>query len=158
MSTPADMDEETKASSRRSQPRRKARTASRRYMDYEEEEEMASPTDEEIEQWADRERKRRETWLAGPTEAEKDAWAHRERWRRMAYPAYDPQQERLEREQIAQRAQRHAQLAMEGALAAMWNWPWRMWADLIIAGRDAEEGFNFPTRRRRIPFDDEENY
>jgi hypothetical protein len=37
------------------------------------------PSDEEVDAWASRERRRREEWLKGPTEEEKSEWARRER-------------------------------------------------------------------------------
>jgi hypothetical protein len=33
------------------------------------------PTDEDVDDWAERERRRREAWLKGPTDEEKRAWA-----------------------------------------------------------------------------------
>ena len=42
------------------------------------------PTEAEVEEWATRERLRREAWLKGPTPEEKQEWAHQERERRLA--------------------------------------------------------------------------
>ena len=44
----------------------------------------AEPTDQEVEEWAEREKKRREAWLAGPSEAEKREWRRRQRGRQRA--------------------------------------------------------------------------
>ena len=42
----------------------------------------AEPTEAELEEWAERERKRRAAWLAGPTPEERAAYAAAERDRR----------------------------------------------------------------------------
>ena len=39
------------------------------------------PTQEEIDAWAERERRRRAAWLAGPSEEDRRAWARHYRWR-----------------------------------------------------------------------------
>ncbi|HYB31633.1 MAG TPA: hypothetical protein VEF89_33930, partial [Solirubrobacteraceae bacterium] len=42
----------------------------------------AEPREQEVEEWAEREKKRREAWVAGPSEAEKSEWMRRRRERR----------------------------------------------------------------------------
>ena len=44
----------------------------------------AEPTQAEIDEWAARERQRREAWLNGPTDEEREAYALRLRQRRLA--------------------------------------------------------------------------
>src|SRR4051794_25930386 len=47
------------------------------YVEYEDE--WLEPTDDEVDEWAARERRRREAWLSGPTEQEKLDWAQTRR-------------------------------------------------------------------------------
>src|SRR3989442_9255913 len=49
---------------------------------------LQATTDEEVSEWADRERRRRQAWAAGPTEEEKLAWAQHERQLRTFDPEY----------------------------------------------------------------------
>ena len=45
---------------------------------------MLETTEAELDDWAERERKRRQEWLNGPTADERAEWARRERMRRLA--------------------------------------------------------------------------
>jgi hypothetical protein len=121
---------------------------------------FAGPTDEEVEAWAERERRRRAAWVEGPSDEEKELWAERRRHRRAGYqrsggprgdfddgPGFDP---------FVQRYYRDMQLAAEGMVNWMSNWPFRLFASLVRAGQDWEEASFRPRRRRRIaPFDDD---
>ncbi len=115
----------------------------------------AEPTQAEIEEWAARERARREAWLRGPTEEERAAYARRLRHRRLA-EAFDEGEHRLdEGVRMGLRAGRETQLAAEGAMTLFYRWSRRRFADLVRAGREWEEETALPSRRRRVPFDDE---
>jgi hypothetical protein len=117
------------------------------------------PTREEVEAWAEQERKRRAAWMAGPTEREKSAWARYERRRRIAREAYDPDDpyaDDWETVRMAQRLRRDAELASEGALYCLFDGPFWLWARLLRAGLDWEERGYRPSRRRRISFSDDD--
>jgi hypothetical protein len=116
------------------------------------------PTQAEIEEWAARERKRREAWLSGPTEAEKALWAEREYERRSGQAG--GRRQRLTRGDPSRRMQRYArelQLATEGALSLLFNLSISEAFDrLVQAGREWEEEFtSAPPRRRRVPLEPE---
>jgi hypothetical protein len=120
----------------------------------------AEPSASEVEEWASRERKRRETWLAGPTESEKAAWAQREADRRLhrgpgarRLPAVDLG----EPVWMMQRYMREMQLATEGAVSLLFKMSLSDAFDALVrAGRDWEEEFTAtPPRRRRVAMDDD---
>jgi hypothetical protein len=53
------------------------------------------------------------------------------------------------------RSARETQLAAEGAIALLYRFSRRTFAELVKAGREWEEETALPTRRRRVPLDDE---
>jgi hypothetical protein len=125
------------------------------------------PTQEEVEAWAERVRKRRQAWVDGPTEEERHEWLRRERMRRLArlgigaeagpgngvsagYEPYD------DRRHIQKRYVREVRLAAEGLGVLMATLPFRALAELVAAGREFEEETLHPARRRWVPFYDEE--
>ena len=113
------------------------------------------PTQAEMEEWAARERSRREAWLNGPTPEERERWARQERARRLAAlaqaaPTEAQQAQARERE----RSMREAQLAAEGALALFWKWSRRGLDLLVDAGREWERSPAQPGRRR-VPLDED---
>ena len=123
----------------------------------------AEPTDQEVEEWAAREKKRREAWLAGPTEADKREWSRHQRHLgelRELYGASDEPDSEL---QLERRLRRDADLARAGAfdLLVNWpdrlgvkNWPHRLGAKLIRSGLDAQyDYYTEPAFRRRVPPD-----
>ena len=113
------------------------------------------PTDEEVEEWAERERRRRRAWLEGPSEEERREWAHRTRLRRERCDRYDaPGHYSWEENPDVERFRRDAQLASQGAMRILWEWPFWTWARLVRAGRDYEERFYTPVRTRRITYYD----
>jgi hypothetical protein len=116
----------------------------------------AEPTDQEVEEWAEREKKRREAWLDGPTEAEKREWSLRQRHLRELrelYGASDEPDAELER-QLERRLRRDAYLARSGALDLLAHWPHRLGAKLIRGGLDAQyDYYTEPAFRRRVPPD-----
>jgi hypothetical protein len=117
---------------------------------------MLDPTDAEIDAWAEQERRRREAWLSGPTAEERAAYARRERERRIAELLEEREATVEERERARIRRRREAQLVAEGAMSLLWRWSRRSLAELVRAGREWEEEFvQPPRRRRRVPFDDE---
>ena len=113
------------------------------------------PTQAEIDAWVVAERARREAWLKGPTEEERDAYASRLRQRRVA-EAFDAGESRIDagmRQGL--HYGREGQLAVEGAMAILYRWSRRTLTELVKAGRDWESETTLPSRRRRVPFDDD---
>jgi hypothetical protein len=125
------------------------------------------PTEAEVEAWAERVRLRRQSWVDGPTDEERHEWQRRERARRLARlefesesglgnggpPRLDPDEERR---RLQRRYVRDARLATQGLGVYMATWPFRMLAELVNAGREWEDEYLRPTRRRWIPFYDED--
>jgi hypothetical protein len=115
--------------------------------------EAGQPSTSEIDEWAERERKRRESWLSGPTESEKALWAERERERRVI-------ESRAQRFRLSlgdptrtmQQRARELQLATEGAVNLLFHLSISDAFDkLMQAGREWEDEFNSePPRRRRV--------
>src|SRR5215510_1181602 len=94
---------------------------------------LVEPSESEVDEWAARERRRREAWLNGPTQEERAAWARLERTRRR--DVLD-QQEAAEAARLKGRYRREAQLAAEGAVSLFWQWSRRGLDYLVRAGRD----------------------
>jgi len=118
---------------------------------------LVNPSEAEVDEWAERERKRRESWLSGPTQEERAAWARRERARRLAELRIELRSESTERPGRRRRYPREAQLAAEGAASLLWRWSLNGLAILVRAGREWEEDFAQSGRRRRVPVDDDES-
>ena len=125
------------------------------------------PVDAEVDAWAERVRLRRQAWLNGPSEEEKFEWSRRERARRLTRLAYDvvagPDLDAPaapdpfdERRRLQQRYVRELRQAAEGIGIKMATIPFRMMADLVVTGREWEEESLRPTRRRWIPFADDD--
>ena len=125
------------------------------------------PSEAEIDAWAERERTRREAWLGGPTVEERAAWATRERERRLAGLKAEQRAEAMPLGRRGAYLVREAQLAAEGALSllskevtaegmmgAFQKWSGRGLAALVRAGREWEDAFAQPSRRRPVPPDD----
>jgi len=113
------------------------------------------PTPAEIDAWVERERQRRQAWLAGPSDEERDAYADRLRRRNLA-DRFGEGEERLnESLRVGVRYSREAQLAAEGAVALLYRFTRRTFAELVEAGRQWEEETSLPPRRRRVSIDDE---
>jgi len=116
------------------------------------------PTEAEIEEWAARERQRRQTWLNGPTDEQKQTWARRERDRRQTErQVLAARGTNREASRLLQRSVREMQLAAEGAVSLLFNLSAREAIDqLIQAGRDWEDEFTSqPARPRRVPLEAE---
>ena len=110
----------------------------------------------EIDEWAARERKRREEWLNGPTEEERAAYARRVRDRRIS-AAFDEGEARIaDTMRMGVRYGRETQLAAEGAATLFYRWSRRTFAELVRAGREWEEETALPNVRRRVSLDDED--
>jgi hypothetical protein len=118
---------------------------------------MLEPTDAELDEWAQRERNRRQAWLNGPTDDERAAWARQERMRRLSELS-DPDREAMFSEWTRQmvRYPREMQLAAEGMFSLFYQWSRRQMADFIQAGRDWEDQVGRTGRRRRVRLDDDE--
>jgi hypothetical protein len=115
---------------------------------------VAGPTEAEIEEWAERERKRRQEWLSGPTPAEREAYAQAQRERGQA----DGSGAAARAAELARQGGRHmreSQLAAEGAVLMMTRWSRRAFAELMQAGREWEEEAIKPDAKRRIRLDDD---
>jgi ferric-dicitrate binding protein FerR (iron transport regulator) len=116
----------------------------------------AEPTDQEVEEWAEREKKRREAWLAGPSEAEKREWSRRQRdlsELRELHGASDEPHSELERD-LERRLRRDVHLARAGILGLFLNLPYSAGAKLIRSGVDAQyDYYTEPASRRRMPPD-----
>ena len=113
-------------------------------------------TQAEIDEWAARERKRREEWLNGPTEEERAAYARRVRDRRIS-AAFDEGEARIaDTMRMGVRYGRETQLAAEGAATLFYRWSRRTFAELVRAGREWEEETTLPNVRRRVSLDDED--
>jgi len=116
---------------------------------------VPEPTQAEIDEWASREKRRREAWLNGPSAEERQAYAQRLRQRRLA-EAFDESEHRIEESlRLGLHYGRDAQLAAEGAMTLVYRWSRRTMSELIRAGREWEEETSLPMRRRRVPLDDE---
>ena len=113
------------------------------------------PTQAEIDAWAAEERARREAWLKGPTAEERAAYAKRLRHRRLADTFDEGEQMIDEWGRRGLRLGREGQLAAEGAVALLYKFSRRTFAELVKAGREWEEDTALPSRRRRVPLDDE---
>lgn len=115
---------------------------------------LLDPTEAEVDAWAEAERKRREEWLKGPTADERAAYVRRERERRLA-ELIEEREVSARRAAFARRYGRETQLAAEGAVSLLWKWSRRNFEEMVRAGREFEDEFGQPSRRRRVPFDDE---
>ena len=115
----------------------------------------SEPTQAEIDAWAAEERARREAWLKGPTAEERAAYAKRLRHRRLADTFDEGEQMIDEWGRRGLRLGREGQLAAEGAVALLYRFSRRTFAELVKAGREWEEETALPSRRRRVPLDDE---
>jgi hypothetical protein len=125
------------------------------------------PTEAEVETWAEQVRQRRKAWLDGPTEEEKLEWFRRERARRMVRREVDAEDSqgpngqtrydaRTERRRLERHYVRELRLATEGLAVLAVTLPFRVMADLVTAGQEWEEHSFQPTRRRWIPFYDDD--
>jgi len=79
------------------------------------------PTAAEIEQWADRERARRQAWVRGPTPEERATWRRQERRRRQGRPEDLGAGAAADGGLRPQPPLREAQLAAEGAVSLIWG-------------------------------------
>jgi len=116
------------------------------------------PSSVEVEEWATRERARRQAWLSGPTDIEKAQWAEREHDRRS--PHQDSPLRRAagaNPSRLVQRYMREVQLATEGAVSLLLNVSISDAFDkLVQAGREWEDEFaTVPPRRRRVAMEPE---
>lgn len=110
-------------------------------------------TDEDVEQWAEREHKRRQAWAAGPTEAEMDnlAASPTAPWR--SYTSQPGAGARFA--DAVDRLRSETYLAAEAMWGLLAEDPYRFWASFMDAGRSWDAGYTRPTRRRRIPLYDD---
>jgi hypothetical protein len=113
------------------------------------------PTQAEIDEWARRERERRQEWLQGPTVEEREAYASRLRQRRLSETFEEGEARVAESLRLGVHYTRETQLAAEGALALLYRFSRRTFAELVQAGREWEEETSLPPRRRRVSIDDE---
>lgn len=116
---------------------------------------VPEPTQAEIDEWAARERQRREAWLKGPSAEEREAYAQRLRQRRLADTFDEGEAMLADSVRRGMRLGREGQLAAEGAVALLYRYSRRTLAELVRAGREWEEETSLPMRRRRVSMDDE---
>jgi len=112
------------------------------------------PTQAEIDAWVAKERERRQAWLNGPTPEEREAYALRLRQRRLADTFDEGEAMLTDSVKRGMRLGREGQLAAEGAVALMYRYSRRTFAELVRAGREWEEETSLPRRRRRVSMDD----
>ena len=116
------------------------------------------PSSVEVEEWATRERARRQAWLNGPSDVEKAQWAQREHDRR-SMPLDSPLRRAAgtNPSRLMQRYMREFQLATEGAVSLLLNLSVSDAFDkLVQAGREWEDEFaSVPPRRRRVALEPE---
>lgn len=120
----------------------------------------SGPTDEEVEEWAARERERRRAWAEGPTDAEKRAWARSRRGRggrgRSARRGKHPLEDALygpPSEETMRRIWREGELATKGLFSWLTGAPYSYWDDLVESGLEEEaeyEASGRPPRRIRL--------
>jgi len=113
------------------------------------------PTQAEIDAWVAKERERRQAWLNGPTAEEREAYAQRLHQRRLADTFDEGEAMLADQVRRGMRLGREGQLAAEGALALIYRYSRRTYAELVRAGREWEEETSLPRRRRRVSMDDE---
>jgi hypothetical protein len=113
------------------------------------------PTQAEIDAWVAKERERRQAWLNGPTPEEREAYAMHLRQRRLADTFDEGEAMLTDSVKRGMRLGREGQLAAEGAVALMYRYSRRTFAELVRAGREWEEETSLPRRRRRVSMDDE---
>ncbi len=122
-----------------------------------EELDLLEPSEAEIEEWAARERKRREQWLSGPTAEEKAIWAWREHERRLTErESFRDTPSFRSASRLVQRSVREVQLAAEGGASLLFNRSLSDTTDqLVRAGREWEaEVTGQPPGRRPISPDE----
>jgi len=112
------------------------------------------PTQAEIDAWVAKERERRRAWLNGPTPEEREAYALRLRQRRLADTFDEGEAMLTDSVRRGMRLGREGQLAAEGAVALLYRFSRRTYAELVRAGREWEEETSLPRRRRRVSMDD----
>jgi len=113
------------------------------------------PSQAEIDAWAAREKARRAAWVQGPNDEEREAYARHLRQRRLA-EAFDEGEFRLQESmRLGLHYGRETQLAAEGAMAVLYRWSRRTFAELVKAGREWEEDTALPRARRRVSMDDD---
>jgi hypothetical protein len=113
------------------------------------------PTQAEIDAWVAKERERRQAWLNGPSAEEREAYASRLRQRRLADTFDEGEAMLTDSVRRGMRLGREGQLAAEGAVALLYRYSRRTFAELVRAGREWEEETSLPIRRRRVSMDDE---
>jgi hypothetical protein len=113
------------------------------------------PTQAEIDAWVAKERERRQAWLNGPSPEEREAYAQRLRQRRLADTFDEGEAMLTDSVKRGMRLGREGQLAAEGAVALLYRYSRRTFAERVRAGREWEEETSLPRRRRRVSMDDE---
>ena len=116
----------------------------------------AEPTQAEIDDWAAREKARRQAWLDGPTDEERREYASRLKHRRLS-ETFDGGEHMLD-ESVRRgiHVGREGQLAAEGAVSLLYTWSRKQvlrpgQGRARVGGRDgaAEPARPRPVRRRR---------
>jgi hypothetical protein len=118
---------------------------------------MLEPTEAELEDWAARERRRRQEWVNGPSSEERAEWARRERMRRLSELS-DEDRDAVMAEWARQMARypREMQLALEGMFSLFYRWSRRQMNEFVRAGRDWEDQVVQTGRRARVRLRDDD--
>jgi len=109
----------------------------------------------EVEQWADREKKRRKAWLDGPSEEEKQEWLER-RSRRKEHDSSSEDEDIEEGRRIAARWERDIGWAVTGLASRLMDSRYALLGNLVREGREAEDHYLASRRRRRRVFSDDD--
>jgi hypothetical protein len=109
----------------------------------------------EVERWADREKKRRKAWLDGPSEEEKREWIERHS-RRKAYDRPSEDEDIEEGRRIAARWERDIGWAVMGFASRLMDSRYAILGNLVREGREAEDEYLASRRRRRRVFWDDD--
>jgi hypothetical protein len=114
------------------------------------------PTTNEISDWIAQEKARRKEWAEGPTEAEVDEYFRRTKWQRASRAASDPESDPLYSEfSTSDPWLRESDLAVKGAVAWLWSYPFRLWSSMVRTGYAFERSqYRAASRPNRIPYRD----
>ena len=113
------------------------------------------PTQAEIDAWAARGRARREAWLKGPTRGGARRVREAPPHRRLADTFDEGEQMVDEGAGAGSASGARASSPPRARSSLFYKFSRRTFAELVKAGREWEEDTALPSRRRRVPLDDE---
>jgi hypothetical protein len=114
------------------------------------------PTVNEIADWIAQEKAKRKEWAEGPTEAEVAEYSRRTKWERASRAASEPGREPFVGDHPTNDAWlRETDLAVKGAMAWAWSYPFRVWNSMVRTGYAFERAkYSSASRPNRIPYRD----